>query len=122
MKAETPNSGQSTAPDTDEEQSLAGSDTTDESERQGHEESGSEDTQGSTVVGSRDASSASVSTQATIGKKSSKGKTKAEEELPKKKSTGDAENLIGRINNLVTSDLASIVEGCDLFSLGTCFF
>ncbi|KAF9564162.1 P-loop containing nucleoside triphosphate hydrolase protein [Agrocybe pediades] len=37
--------------------------------------------------------------------------------VPAKKSAGDAENLIGKINNLVSSDLDTIVEGTDLFSL-----
>lgn len=122
MKAETPNSGKATASEPDEEQSLAGSESPSSSSSVNESEpqdSRSEDTQGSTVVGSREASSASASTQ-TTRKKSSKGKTKGEEP-PKKKISGDAENLIGRINNLVTSDLASIVEGCDLFALSEWF-
>lgn len=48
---------------------------------------------------------------------SNKGKAKAVPEGEEAKNhNGDTENLTGRINNLVTSDLASIINGTDFLS------
>ncbi|KDR83115.1 hypothetical protein GALMADRAFT_238938 [Galerina marginata CBS 339.88] len=69
----------------------------------------SEFTQGSTVVAaSREASSS----QDTV-KGATKVKSKPAQTPSTTKKSGDAENLIGRINNLVTSDLENLAEGCD---------
>lgn len=116
MKAETSDDeGAQSAPtplEADEDRSLAGGDSTasfNELGRQGHDETESQFTQASTAVGSTAASSPTQGTTEGSGQ----AKPKADEGPPVKKSSGDAENLIGRINNLVTSDLENIVEGCD---------
>ena len=75
-----------------------------------------------TVVGS--SRTASVSTQATT-----KGKRKATpENVPpenvqaqSEKSGGDTENLMGKINSFVTSDLRNILDGSDFLSFSMAY-
>ena len=55
-------------------------------------------------------------------KGSIKGKDKAEDAETPKKRTGDAKNLLGRINNLVSSDLDAIVDGVDFLNIGMIIF
>jgi len=70
-------------------------------------------TQVSTVVGS--SRTASESTQSITGKGKVKAKADTAEEVKAKK-RGDSQNLLGRINNFVTSDLANILEGSDFLN------
>jgi len=70
-----------------------------------------------TVVGS--SRTASVSTQATT-----KGKRKATPEnvqAQSEKSGGDTENLMGKINSFVTSDLRNILDGSDFLSFSMAY-
>ena len=116
--------------DTAEESSRAATPSPDlehessDGERDGHQARDENETQStSTVVGpSRDASQATLTPASRSG--SVKGKSKADTkgvqtpaEDPKKKSK-DAENLLGRINNLVTSDLDAIVDGTTFLTFG----
>jgi len=70
-------------------------------------------TQVSTVVGS--SRTASESAQSITGKGKVKAKADTTEEVKAKK-RGDSQNLLGRINNFVTSDLANILEGSDFLN------
>ena len=61
--------------------------------------------------------------QASNNESSKKGKTKLTQ--PDKKVKEDSTsngNLVGRLNNLVTTDTQTVVEGCDFMIVGTCFF
>lgn len=53
------------------------------------------------------------------GKTSENFEAQAKPTVPKKHS-GDAENLLGKINNLVTSDLDSIVDGGEFLNFREC--
>lgn len=116
MKAETTDEGVESTPTSSEagdDRSIAGGDNTaslNESGHQGREDTESQFTQASTAVGATEASSSTIQN---TPEGSGQAKPQADEGPPVKKSSGDAENLIGRINNLVTSDLENIVEGCD---------
>lgn len=65
---------------------------------------------------------ASPATPGDNGNPSDQKKKKAPEEIastqPPKKPSGHAENLIGKMNNLVTSDLIRITDGCDFLTVG----
>ncbi|KDR83121.1 hypothetical protein GALMADRAFT_263529 [Galerina marginata CBS 339.88] len=81
----------------------------------GHTSRDEEATQGSTVVGtSREASSSS--SQNTVKGKSKPAENDQRSVPPTKKGSGDAENLIGRINNLVSSDMEALIEGSDFMA------
>ncbi|KAH9480752.1 ATP-binding cassette transporter abc4 [Psilocybe cubensis] len=67
----------------------------------------------SRTASSKDGSSTPVSVK---GKSKATDKEQAKPSAPKKHA-GDAENLLGRINNLVTSDLDSIVDGAEFPNL-----
>ncbi len=55
-----------------------------------------------------------------VGSNSSvKGKSKEEAKEEIKKPTSDARNLLGRINNLITSDIITIAESSDFLTFGT---
>ncbi|KDR83065.1 hypothetical protein GALMADRAFT_238871 [Galerina marginata CBS 339.88] len=87
----------------------------DEAGHGGRAENETEDTQVSTVVASEGPSREGTLTG------SVKGKAKADADAGPPEPvthTGDAENLLGRINNLVTSDLDAIVEGTDFVNFG----
>ena len=90
----------------DDEQTING----DQKTRAGNESSA---TQVSTVVGS--SRTASESAQSITGKGKAKTKADTAEEVKAKKQ-GDSQNLLGRINNFVTSDLANILEGSDFLN------
>lgn len=70
---------------------------------------------------------ASTSTTVTVTATQSQGKGKAsalkkvEEAEEKKIPRAEANNLIGKINNLVTSDLSAIAEGRDFLWIGTSY-
>ncbi|KAF8876201.1 hypothetical protein CPB84DRAFT_1853019 [Gymnopilus junonius] len=92
-------------------------DISEEGEHAAREENETQST--STAVASSAAPSRDAS-QATALKESAKGKGKADSDAEHPvsvdaatKQTKDAENLLGRINNLVTSDLDAIVDGTD---------
>lgn len=79
-------------------------------------------TESSTIqVSSRTASRDGTSTPGSVKGKS---KTTAEEQAKpsvSKKHSGNAENLLGRINNLITSDLDSIVDGAEFPNFRECY-
>ncbi|KAG2123601.1 hypothetical protein DEU56DRAFT_829341 [Suillus clintonianus] len=104
MKAELPDdgkkSGESTAPSTPDSASVAGSSTAAADE--------STDGSGDETL---HASAETLSISST-----KKGKQKAQdvkEELDKSKKHSSADNLVGKINNLVTTDLSNITDGRD---------
>jgi len=79
------------------------------------EESENRVAEGSTVVGSSRHASESVQSTARKGKSKAKAYTADEEARAEKQS--DTQNLLGRINNFVTSDLSNILEGSDFLNL-----
>lgn len=93
-------------------------DETAEGEHSTRDENESASTRDSTVVGSSRV--ASESTETTI-----KGKGKATPEnaqaQPDKKTGGETENLIGKINSFITSDLGNILEGSEFVSFGMAY-
>ena len=98
-----------------EESSL----TADRTSEYGHTARDENETQTSsspTAIGSSPEAS-----QSTL-KGSIKGKDKTEDAETPKKRTGDAKNLLGRINNLVSSDLDAIVDGVDFLTIGMIIF
>ena len=126
LKAETfddANPGQRTVKDLNDEQNETASMATDNMSL------GSETTEGSTVHAKPSQSSTLVvsrdeSLQGTP-KGSLKGKSKdirTTETLrsPPKEQPAGTQNLIGKSNNLVTSDLDNIVEGVNFLGLGEC--
>ena len=128
LKAETfdhdnVNLGQRTVNDLSDEQSEPASAATDNTSL------GSETSEGSTLHAEPSQSSTLVvptdeSLQGTP-KGSLKGKSKdirTNETLraPPKKQPADTRNFIGKINNLVTSDLDNVVEGVNFLNLGEC--
>lgn len=79
--------------------------------------------QASTIVDSS-AETPSTSQDDADGGTDQAKKKKASEETaapPLKKRPAHAENLIGKMNNLVTSDLIKIIDGCDFLTIGECF-
>lgn len=76
------------------------------------------DSVGSTVV-SRQASDATAVAQGVAAAKKDKKKAKEDEETEKKKEEKDTENVIGKINNLVSTDVGNITDGRDFLLLGT---
>ena len=88
----------------------------------GHNEPDENVTQTSSTV----MASSLQASEATL-KGSIKGKAKADSKdaVPletAKKHTGDAENILGRINNLVSSDLDAILDGADFLTFGMTIF
>ena len=82
-------------------------------------EHGRDPSEASTLIASHEAD-ASTSTS-TAPKKAAKGKGKAEEETKAPEKSN--ENLIGKINNLITTDLNYITGGQDFLMISTsCFF
>lgn len=126
LKADTSdnaNSGQRTVKDLNDEQNETASRATDNMSL------GSETTEGSTVhAGPSQSSSLAVSGDESLQgtpKGSLKGKSKdirTTETLraPPKKQPADTQNLIGKINNLVTSDLDIIVDGVNFLNFSEC--
>ena len=118
MKAETADtpapSRVTTAAHTPDNASIAELDPT-EADASGT--SSSED--GTTVRASTISATSTTATAAAKGKEPPK---KAEEPAPapKDESTPSG-NLIGKINNLVSTDLNNIIDGRDFLFLGTCF-
>ncbi|KAG0697813.1 hypothetical protein DFH29DRAFT_984146 [Suillus ampliporus] len=109
MKAELPDdgkkSGESTAPSTPDSASVAGSSTAAADEST---DSSSDET--------LQANSETISTSSTKkGKKKSQDVKEEPESSPKKHSSAD--NLVGKINNLVTTDLSNINDGRDFLLL-----
>lgn len=72
------------------------------------------ETQGSSTVVGRLSRNASQT--------KSKGKRKANSKDAARRRTRDTENLLGRINNLVTSDLDAIADGIDFLTFGINIF
>lgn len=107
MKAQTASgssSGSSTAAATPDTASIADSDT---------------QTEGTTINGSEVQPS-----NASVKSTSSKGKGKVAEpsleaSVKDVKSTSSTDNLVGKLNNLITTDLQNIVEGRDFCMLST---
>ncbi|KAG1747913.1 uncharacterized protein EDB91DRAFT_1245381 [Suillus paluster] len=107
MKAELPDdgktSGESTAPSTPDTASVAGSSTA----------AADESTDGS-VDETLQANSETISTSST-----KKGKQKSQEEPESSSKThSSADNLVGKINNLVTTDLSNLNDGRDFLIAG----
>jgi len=117
LKAEASGDGTASTPSqpVSKATSVASTDETDDDTVEGEHAARNENESASTAFGS--SRTASESTQATI-----KGKGKATPEnlqtQPEKKSGGDTENLMGKINSFVTSDLRNILEGSDFLSFG----
>lgn len=117
MKAETTNSGSSPAeslsaiPLTPDSESMTEDHTTDEA-------SGSSAGDETTMVdGSRDAilldSSASTSSSSSAAKQKAVAPKEVKTEAAAKPSEADGSNLVGKINNLVTTDLGNIIDARD---------
>lgn len=122
MKAELPDdgkkSGDSTVPSTPDSASVAGSSTA----------AADESTDGSADE-TLQASAETISTSSTKkGKQKSQDVTEELDSSPKKHSSAD--NLVGKINNLVTTDLSNITDGRDFLmvalymplQVGTCIW
>jgi hypothetical protein len=110
MKAELPDdgkkSGESTAPSTPDSASVAGSSTAAADEST--DGSGDETLQ---------ASAETISISSTKkGKQKSQDIKEEPDSLPKNHSSAD--NLVGKINNLVTTDLSNITDGRDFLMIG----
>ncbi|KAG1769620.1 hypothetical protein EDD22DRAFT_868510 [Suillus occidentalis] len=109
MKAELPDdgkkSGESTAPSTPDSASVAGSSTAAADE--------STDGSGDETL---EASAETISISSTKkGKQKSQDIKEEPDSLPKKHSSAD--NLVGKINNLVTTDLSNITDGRDFLMI-----
>ena len=68
------------------------------------------------------ASSREASQSTLTGSIKGKGRGDSEDAHTPKKHTRDAKNLMGRINNLVSSDLDAIVDGVDFLTVGMTIF
>ena len=68
------------------------------------------------------ASSREASQSTLKGSIKGKGRADLEDTQTPKKHTRDAKNLLGRINNLVSSDLDAIVDGVDFLTAGMTIF
>ena len=69
-------------------------------------------------VSGDDAPSGNGNKQDAGSKSSAKGKAKAEAKEDIKKPTTDPRNLLGRINNLITSDIITIADSSDFLTFG----
>ncbi|KAH9480778.1 hypothetical protein JR316_0007378 [Psilocybe cubensis] len=104
MKAETSNDGVESTPTPSEagdNRSVVGGESIASGPNQSREDAESQITQASTAVGTTEASASTV--QDNTPESSGQAKPQADEGPPVKKSSGDAENLIGKINNLVST-------------------
>jgi hypothetical protein len=126
LKAETSddaNLGQRTVNDLNGEQSATASTATDNTSLGSETGEGStvhaEPSQSSTLVVSRD-ESLQGTPEGSLKGKSKDTRTTETLRAPPRKQSGDTQNLMGKINNLVTSDLDNIVEGVNFLSLGEC--
>jgi len=112
MKAETDLEKEKEPPATPDTASIAGSET---------ESSSGDRVSESTAIGSREASNKSQATStAPKGKSkdtSSISSSSSATKLAKKEANG-ANNLIGKINNLVTTDLSNVVDARDFLLVG----
>ena len=126
LKAETSdnvNSGQRTVKNLNDEQNETASTTTDNmslgSETTEDSTVHPEPSQSSTLVVSRDEPLQGTPKGSLKGKSKDIRTTETLWSPPKEQPAG-TQNLIGKINNLVTSDLDNIVEGVNFLGLGEC--
>ena len=127
LKAETSdnaNSGQQTptVKDLNDERTETASTATDNTSLESETEEGStmhaEPSESSTLVDSRDESVQRTPKGSLKGK--SKDTTSETLPAPSRNQPVGTQNLMGKINNLVTSDLDNIVDGINFLNLGEC--